>query len=288
MEQVSPYSPERKAFDSSYRLRRINNLRRVWEMPDLVIDIDELAEGPAVGIEIEVTWPQAFPAMREQWHGSAIRPRDLDPESDEYRTFSKQYDENDRRIMPLLRQAENVIPRVGRDAYWEFSFLPTKHAELLLAEVQTLYQKGILEEGQSYATHLTLSGINKDSDAAALLLMLEKMGGTNLDRLTKMTGWSRKGMGGVHRRNPNELLGNDTCAYELRTLVATSLERLSDIVVVAQQLGMMIRDDPVAWGEIKASIRDEVERAGLPWKGWPSPDEDVELWQQYSAAFITE
>lgn len=156
MEKSGPYSPERRAFDTPYRLRRLNSVRGLWGMSDY--GLDSVDQGATVGIEIEMSWPQAFPSMAK-WDRPDIRPRQLAEDGPEYAEFSQEYDRNDCRLKPLLSQIERVIPRVGRDAYWEFSFLPTRDVSVLMAEVETLYEKNILHPGSAYATHLTLSGV---------------------------------------------------------------------------------------------------------------------------------
>jgi len=288
MEKPSRYSPERRAFDDAYRLRRINALRRRWGLPDWELHVESARSDVSIGIEIEMTWVQAFPPMRAEWEGSEVRPRQLLTDSDRYRTFAAQYDENDRKLRPVLEEAKKLIPRVGTDAYWEFSFLPTRNLQILEAEVSTLYDKDILQEGQEYATQLTLAGITTESDAAAILMIMETEGGTTLERLTKATGWFCKGTGGVHKRNANELLGGDTSAYELRTLVTTSPEQLIHVVGIAQDLAGLVRDDPDKWNEIKHGLKTKLEAAGLPWGSWPLPDEDADLWHGYCAAFISQ
>lgn len=283
MELAGKYSTERKAFDTSYRFRRINALRQLWGFEP--IEDFLVSTGSTVGIEIEMTWPQAFPEMAK-WDRADIRPSELDHDSAEYKQFSADYDWNDRQIRPLLEQVQRIIPRVGRDAYWEFSFLPTKNLEMLVHETSLLYEKGILRDDVPYATHLTLSGIDNDRDAYATLMMLEMEGGATQERLTETIGWARKGDGGVRRRNANELIGNDSCAYEFRTLVCLGVEHLRNILSLAQRLMTIQSDSPEVWHELRAQLEEQLKEQGLPVEKWDSPVNNPEMWQRYVTAFI--
>ncbi len=275
---------ERKAFDPVYRLRRLNDVRRTLDLATLELDAQPL--GTSVGIEIEMTWPQAFPDM-SRWDKPDIRPRQLDRESAEYEQFSLDFDRNERKLLPKLKQIESVIPRVGRDAYWEFSFLPTKNVGILIAEVSTLFESGILRDDQMYATHLTLSGIDNDRDAYAALMLLELEGSTPSKRLTDMTGWARKGTGGMRKRHKYELLGDDEHAYEFRTLVTQSVEQVTQLLNTAQSITAMMHDSPDEWLNVRRELEQILRVEGLPLKVWPQPSQDPGLWLRYAQLLDT-
>ena len=283
MESVGKYSTERKAFDTAYRLRRINALRQLWSLEP--IEDFLVSTGSTIGIEIEMTWPQAFPNM-SKWDRANIRPWELPRDSDEYEQFSADYDSNDTQMRPLLEQVQSIIPRIGRDAYWEFSFLPTKNSQILVHETSMLYEKSILRDDIPYAMHVTMSDIDNERDAYAMLMMLEMEGGATHERLTSNIGWARKGDGGLRKRTANELLGIDSCAYEFRTLVCLGVEHLQSILSLAQRLSIIRFESPKVWAELRSQLEEKLKQQGLPVSKWDSPTDNPGLWQQYADVFI--
>ncbi len=279
-----PSPIEKRAFDPIYRLQRLNSVRQSLHLDTLELVPSVL--GTSVGIEIEMTWPQAFPDM-SKWDRPDQRPRQLDRESAEYQQFSLDFDRNERELLPKLKQIESVIPRVGRDAYWEFSFLPTKDASVLIAEVNTLFESNILRDDQMYATHLTLSGIDNNRDAYAALMLLELEGSTPTKRLTDKTGWARKGTGGMRKRGKYELVGDDEHAYEFRTLVTQNVDQVAQLLHTAQSITAMMHDEPDAWLIKRNELEKVLQHEGLPLKAWPSPNQDPGLWLKYAQLLDT-
>lgn len=274
-------SSEHLAFDATDRLRRINELRRLWGLEEKDYAMSSGTEQKTVGIEIEMTWPQAFPDMAE-WRQSDVRPRDLPRDSDAYARFSADYDRNDQYLRPKLEQLKPLIPRVGRDAYWEFSFRPTQDPAALMGEVDLLYDEGILHRGIEYATHLTLAGPYSSRDAHAILYLLEQQGGSTVDRLTRTTGWSCKGVGGFRRRSSHELVGSDRSAIEFRSLVALGPEQIASMVRLAQTLGAIITEDPERWEQIRTQVISELRELELPLREWGRPSVEPGLWEKYA------
>lgn len=283
MEAPRVYWTEEAAFNEAMRVRRLNSLRRELGLEATELT-PEFAGAHTVGLEVEMTWPQAFPSM-SRWNDQHVRPRDLkhtDPSA--YKVFGEEYDQQDKLFKPLLENTKACIPRVGLDAYWEFSFLPSKNFHLLAAEVGTLYEAGILREGVEYATHLTLAGWMSDSDAHVALYLLEKAGGTTASRLTRETGWSKKGAtGGLRRRQGWELVGNDQHGIEFRSLVCTSPEQIKRVLELAQRLAAIIESQPELWAVMKEQALKELRSHGLPLKQWPKPAIDPDLWRRYAA-----
>lgn len=284
------YDPKRieRCFDTSYRMRRLNELRVECGLTPKDIDSDDTMKKPSVGIEIEMTWRQAFQDMQD-WKGATTRPKDLDPESPRYKDFAERYDANDRQLRPLLEHVEQVIPRVGRDAYWEFSFLPVYDPTLLSLEVETLFELGILHKHEEYATHLTVAGVDNDRDAFAIMVACEMAGGTTPERLqaplrTQAGAWSRRHdvVGGLRRRAHHELYGEATCGYELRTLVTKSPHQITEVVRLAQELAYMMQCDPESWLHVRGEIEARLTDSHLPLSSWDNPKNQPDIWQKYS------
>ena len=283
-----------EVFDTDRRFAQINNLRaRLSNKHDIPLSplnpnifgaqSDRYAEVPTMGIEIEINWRHVFPELSESWGES--RPKDADKDSPEYIAFSEEYNRRDGQLKPVLEDISKVIPHVGKDAYWEFSFLPTKHIGITLAELQTLYEAGILRDGESYATHMTIASIDNERDAFAFICGIEIAGGTTPERIASaytQGSYDRKGKGGIHIRHPDELIGDDTSGYELRTLVVTSLEQATRFILTASQLGEMYQNDPAAWANYRTHIWSVMESIGVPLKAWDMPRVNINPWVKYA------
>jgi len=281
-------------FDTTARLTHLNGLRSALDLPSLPIPESRIFEEdrPTIGIEIEMTWVQAFRSMQERWLDSPDRPGDHSKDSPLYQAFADAYNDNDSRLLPILEKIRPVIPRVGTDAYWEFSFRPTKDASITSAELATLYEAGILFKDIQYATHMTLAGITNDRDASTILCMLEQAGGTTLKRLesvhtSQKGGWARKlSPGGFRRRPGYELEGNDEIAYEFRTLVTTSPEQMSRLLRLGQKLASICLHDEDTWHTIQAKTEHSLKERGLPLRVWHSPKENPEIWRRYGETLL--
>jgi|GEM_PF-1369226 len=289
LERLSPD----QLFDTPTRLAHVNKLREDLQLPEYITSTptQDTRQRPTAGIEIEMSWRQAFEDMHERWLYSSDSPRDYDMDSEEYREFYKGYKRNDHRLRPLLQTITPVIPRVGFDAYWEFSFRPTKDATVADAELSTLYDAGILFEDIPYPTHMTIANIPSDRDASAILCLLEQAGGTTPKRIdaarTAMKGsWAQKGLGGQRKRTADELEGKDTSAYEFRTLVTTSPEQMHKLFQLGQELAHTCLTHPLAWRHTRDTVEDSLRSQGLPLKLWDAPKEDAAPWQTYSEHFL--
>lgn len=118
-------------------------------------------------------------------------------------------------------------------------------------------------------------------------MLLELEGGTTHERLTASTGWSRKGTGGLLKRLSGELIGDDTHAYEFRTLVTTGSDQLRAVLSLAQKLEVLLREDPQSWSELKKGLETKLVEYGFPLHAWGSPIDNPGLWQRYSEAFVS-
>lgn len=279
------YVSRNDVFDDVLRFDAINRLRQ--ELSLCSLDTPDVIESPlAIGIEIEMTWRQAFPNLAKKWPVDGPSPRDLDPNSETYRRFSEEYDANERILKPLLTQVQAVIPRIGADAYWEFSFLPTRNINVTIAELALLYEANILSDDMDYSLHMTVAGIDNDRDAFAFLCGLEQAGGTSADRIyeaahSKKGAWSRKGTGGIMRRRSNELIGDDEVGYELRTLVCRTQEQINRILYKATDLTHLLQDGD-GWKIFRKNIETSLHKQGLELKAWGRPKEDPTPWLAYA------
>lgn len=283
------YIPTPQVFDDDARFRAIARLRRVLELPELEEMPADNGHGVSpvgIGIEIETTWRQLFPEIAEQWP----TPMDLDTRSRDFRDFSAAYNKRDREITPKLAAVRPYIPRVGYDAYWEFSFLPTKNVAVTVAEASALYEAGFLRDGVDYAMHMTVAGIDNDRDAFAFLCDLELSGGTTPDRIMEAArsvkgSWARKGEGGILTRRPEELLGEETTGYEFRTLAARSREQLESTLFRAANLAN-IMSRPDEWKNYRRMTEATLSAHGLPLTAWDHPKREPETWLAYSELLV--
>lgn len=275
-------NPEMDVFDDAARLRAVVALRDEFHLEPME-RIDSEPSPFTIGIEIEMTWRQAFPDLAEQWP----TPPDKNILSPSYRKFSSAYDQRDKLLRPQLQTITKVIPHVGFDAYWEFSFLPTKNVSVTAQELRFLYDAGILLDGQNYSLHMTVAGIDNYRDAFAFLCCIEMAGGTTPARIleaieSKKGAWSRKGGGGIMKRTPNELHGEDEMGYEFRSLTAISQEQLNVTLATAADLSHLIRHDPDTWKVLRADIEQTLIAHGLPLEQWPRPKDDSSYWYKYA------
>jgi len=284
------HTEQDEVFDTIKRFEQIQSLRTNLGLDPLPIvsygsEID-LSTSPTIGIEIEMSWMQAFPEMGARWNESSVRPHQLHTYTPEYKAFQNEYNQNDRALRPVLEEIQKVIPRVGKDAYWEFSFLPSKHIGVSIAELQTLYDASILNDETKYATHMTVSEIDNDRDAFAFLCGLELSGGSSTERIESAISstkgsWSRKGKGGLLKRQPGELMGDDTDAYEFRTLVVTSSSQMTSLFHTAYQLANMMKNDKEEWLRYRNHIESYIKDNDLLLEIWGKPTIDSAQWQKY-------
>lgn len=283
-----------KLFDTPARFERLNEVRQHLALDPLVTPAapDSIMNLPTAGIEIEMTWDQAFRDMQERWLHSPDRPMEYSPRTDTYKDFKQNYRRNNRRLQPILKSITPAIPRVGLDSYWEFSFDPTKDSAVANAELSTLYEAEILFDDITYPTHMTIAGIPTDRDAAAILCLLEQYGGTTPERIesaekSKKGSWARKGQGGLLRRTPEELKGGlDTTAYEFRTLVTTSPEQMDRLFRFGQELAHLCLNKPDLWKQTRGRVEDKLRNSGLPVEFWQSPRENPDVWRKYGQLIL--
>lgn len=269
-------------FNDNARFDAIARLRRELSLPD--VQFPERNVSPlTIGIEIEMTWRQAFPDIAQQWPS----PADLQTYSQEYEAFANAYDAKDKQLKPILERIKHVIPKVGYDAYWEFSFLPAHNISTTSAELGVLYDAGILRDDQEYSLHMTVAGIENDRDAYAFLCGLEQSGGTSSGRISEAVhstkgAWARKGAGGILKRRPDELVGKDETGYEFRTLSAQSQSQLNATLNTAADLAHLLHDDYDTWKVYRSSIERSISDQGLQLTPWVRPKDNPLPWLGYT------
>jgi hypothetical protein len=279
---MTRYVERENVFNDAERFAAADRMRG-----ELGLEIVEPAVHPespsTIGIEIEMTWRHAFPDIAAEWPS----PSTMEKDSDEYRAFVLAYDAAHTKLSPTLEHIKNVIPRVGSDAYWEFSFFPSKNINVTSAELGILYDAGLLKDGEDYSLHMTVADIATDRDAFTFLCGLEQMGGTTPTRLleaaeSKKGAWARKGTGGLLRRRSNELIGDDAVGYEFRTLVARSEEQVNTLLASAAMSAQLFHD-PSLWRDYRYMIESRLRRNGLELKPWGKPKENPDPWVRYAA-----
>lgn len=270
------------AFNDELRFAAIDRLRHELMLPKK--EPVSIGTSPlTIGIEIEMTWRHAFPEVATEWPA----PNELKSDSKEYAEFSAAYDKNDTLLMPILEKIQPVIPRVGKDAYWEFSFLPTRNLTITSEEIALLYEATILRDNFDYSLHMTVAGIDNERDAFAFLCGLEQVKGTTPKRIreginTKKGAWSRKGLGGIMKRRPNELLGDDETGYEFRTLTCQSQEQITSVLRRAGELAQLFSDeDTTTWKTYRSIIETTLSEQGLELKAWDRPKRNPTPWLTY-------
>ncbi len=274
-------------FNDQARFEAIDTLRDSLQLPPAKPEpiIDQAQSPLTIGIELEMTWRHAFAELATKWPTSGPTPRSFEP-SDIFNTFTKEYGSHDKKLRPTLERISEVIPRVGFDAYWEFSFLPSKNIQVTLSELAILYEKEILQNDEDYSMHMTVSGIDNDRDAFAFLCGLELNGGTTPERILQATkttngAWAYKGNGGILKREPKELRGDDKIAYEFRTLLGRSQRQIGSALFEAAKIGTILQD-PSQWEAFRASIEATLRHQGLETKRWSHPKEDALPWLKYA------
>lgn len=277
-------------FNPEVRIGRLNGLRDYLGLTainasSVISEVDPSL--PTIGIEIEMNWIEAFTDMQARWLHSSDRPKDYDKQSDTYKEFSRQYNRNNRRLRPKLETIASVIPRVGFDAYWEFSFHPSYHVGVIEAELSTLYEANILSEGIPYATHMTIADIPSRRDAYTLLCELELQGGSSPERIaaaikTQKGAWSVKGDGGLRLRTSDELKGESTSAYEFRTLFTSSASQMTRLMRGGQSWAAESILETAEWQTKRETIEKWLTANGLPLSSWESPSINPTPWLHYS------
>jgi len=277
---------EREIFDPFAREQSISWLRETLTLPPLPIERDPALMSPlTAGIEIEETWRQALLILGTEWSNREGSPKNI-LNADEWMAFTKAYNEEDSRVRAVLESITPAIPSPSMDAYWEFSLYPSKNLNYTKMETDSLFDAGLLRDGFEYSLHMTVAGLSTDRDAFAYASALEMSGGTTPSRLGRAAlarsgAWAQKSNGGIRKRRADELNGDDTTGYEIRTLCVTSQEQLTQTLGNAARIATLYHS--AEWGEFVKDIEGRQKAAGLVLAPWPKPKVDNEPWATYAS-----
>lgn len=275
---------ESEVFDDYARETSVAHLRHALDLPPKPIEHNDALVSPmTIGIEIEENWRQALPELGEKWAGR--KPLSLRYLM-ERPAFTREYREADEAMRARLSLIAGSIP-ASNDSYHEFSFYPAKNLNFTKAEIDALYEAELLRNGQTYALHMTVGGIDQDYDAYTFLSAQELSGASTPARILGATtarqgSWSQKGIGGIKIRQPHELLGGDTRGHEFRSLCVTSHEQLVRTLGNAVRLAQLYTGPTAEWQALRHSTMDTLRDAGLPLAPWNNPKIAPKLWERYA------
>ncbi len=276
---------ESEIFDDYARETSVTHLRAALELPPRPIEQDPNLISPlTVGIEIEENWRQALPELGEKWAGK--KPMSLRYLL-ERPAFTREYREADEAMRSKLSRISASIP-ASNDSYHEFSFHPAKNLNYTVAEIDALFEAGLLRNGEHYALHMTVAGFVQDYDAYTFLTAQELSGASTSKRIigaidARQGSWSQKGLGGIKTRTPGELLGSDTRGHEFRSLCVTSRDQLVTTLGNAARLATRYTGTTAQWREVRSETMDILRSANLPLAPWSNPKITPGIWTRYAA-----
>lgn len=279
---------ESEIFDDYARETSVAYLRDALRLPPRPVEQNPTLISPlTVGIEIEENWRQALPELGEKWAGK--QPLSLRYLL-ERPAFTREYRLADEALREVLHRTNPSIP-ASNDSYHEFSFYPARNLNYTAAEVEALYEAGLLRDGEQYALHMTVSGFARSYDAYTFLTVQELSGATTEKRIlgaitARQGSWSQKGIGGIKTRRPDELIGDDTTGHEFRSLCVTSRDQLIRTLGNAAQLASLYTSTS-GWRSLQQEATAILNGADLPFEPWRNPKQSPELWQQY-ASLVTQ
>lgn len=276
---------ESEIFDDYARETSVAYLRSALHLPPKPVEQNPLFMSPmTIGIEIEENWRQALPELGEKWAGK--KPLSLRYLLDRP-AFTREYREADEALREKLSLITPSIP-ASNDSYHEFSFHPAKNLNFTVAEVDALFEAGLLRDQETYALHMTVSGFTRPYDAHAYLAAQEQSGATTPERIlgaitARQGSWSQKGTGGIKPRVPNELIGSDTVGHEFRSLCVTSRDQLVRTLGNAARFATLYTSEHSAWVDLRRQTMTTLAEAGLPLVPWSNPKQAPDLWERYAA-----
>lgn len=241
---------------------------------------------PTLGIELEVPWRTmlkringtAAELLAESEGGFYGLPQ---PEKEYVQAAMNVVDDQ---YKTKIAEAEAVgIPKSGNDGYVEFALQPRDTTTAIIADVQTLYDIGILQNNERYPLHITIGGIAAKNSVSYLLCSAEIIGNIRPERIMQHRTWNVKGQGGMKKRLRHELDLGATSGVEFRTLEHTSLPQLEEILSVTHIGAKAINDRQELWQSWCDSLMAHLRQVGLPTSSlWGNTDR--ELWSKYANA----
>lgn len=239
---------------------------------------------PTLGIELEVSWQTmlrrvdktAAELLADSEGGFYQLPK---PEKEYVQTAMDAVDE--RYKAKIAEAAAAGIPKSGNDGYVEFALRPRDNTDAIIADVQMLYDIGILRNDERYPLHITIGGIAAKSSVSYLLCSAEIVGDIRPERIMQHRTWNVKGRGGMKQRFRHELDLGATSGVEFRTLEHTSLSQLDEILSVTHTGAKAISGEQELWQSWCDGLSAHLRQAGLPTSTlWENTDRD--LWNKYA------
>ncbi len=241
---------------------------------------------PTLGIEIEVPWQTMLRRIDRTAADLLAQSEDgfygLGKPEKAY--VQAAMDAIDERYKTKINEAIDAgIPKSGNDGYVEFALQPRDTTAAIIADVQTLYDSGILQNGERYPLHITIGGIAAKNSVSYLLCSAEIVGDIRPERIMQHRTWNVKGQGGMKKRLSHELDLGATSGVEFRTLEHTSLPQLEEMLSVTHIGAKAINDRQELWQSWCNNLAAHLHQAGLTTSSlWGNTDR--ELWSKYADA----
>lgn len=249
---------------------------------------------PTIGIEIELPWRHVLgrvdPEARDLLAGSNGY---YSLEDAERARVQQGFDAVDERYKDLVGQFYGEDIEKQHDGYTEFAFTPKTSHERIAEVAERLYDAGVLLDGESYPLHVTLGGIAAKNSSWLILMAAELSGGASAERIAQVNTWSQKGIAGIRPRGARELKLDSKFAIEMRSLEATSLAQLAEVLQTAQTAGSILMaklagdaSAAATWRELYRHLMASAEAKDIDARvHWKNPQLDHTPWLQLAGAF---
>lgn len=250
---------------------------------------------PTIGIEIELPWQTMLRRVDQEAadilaeSGSFYRLLGADRER-----VQQGFDAVDLAYKDTVQGVFGDDIKQKSDGYTEFAFSPQRDYSEIVEIADELYGKSILREGETYPMHVTLGGISARGNSWIILMAAELSGGASAERIRQINTWSQKGQAGIKQRSSAELeLGYET-GIEMRTLEATGLGNIDEVLRVAQTAGWLLlrlADGSAQagdrWKDLKTFLERQADSRGVDIRTrWPNPQINSEPWERLSDAML--
>lgn len=266
---------------------------------------------PSIGCEIEVKRSALQPEFIAGFLGEqdelGFHERSYSSLSGaEKQQFSAICTEYDNQNLPRYEATRAAgIPK-GKDAFWEFANAPAYSWRTLAAEVNLLFDAGLVPAGYRHSLHVTLGGAEPGNGGMAMILSGLELLYVSPERIRSATvpgrygvrnTWARRGDDGMKERFPSELSLGHTTGTEFRSLEVSSDEHASQIFHTSQILtGVLLayrkRKESIPgavaelaslWPVYRAAIKTLWSVRGLPQESWGEPHRNPVSWLGWAA-----
>jgi hypothetical protein len=265
-------------------LRVLQNLTSTFSLQCTFCAKDiHLPQGMLVGIEIEVPWKAYFPKLHREFLGEGRTYTDLS--WFQKRALTSACRKEEETLLPRLRQTEVCGIVRGKDPYWEFVLPAVGQLGITYQLLEALVCADVLPWGP-YSLHLTVSGPLSQARAFVILFLLEALYVRPVRIQSSLVGrgtWSRKGKGGIFRKERHKLQHGSPSAYELRSLELP--ETLSECRTLFRDFARLAHllcdmDSPGARHCVR-EVRELLASHDLPFSEWGNVKEEQRLWEKY-------